>query len=293
MQFRKITVVGVGLLGGSIGLGIRARQLSPVVFGAVRRHESVAECLRLGVVTDASTDVAKAVIDADLVILCAPLGQLPDLFDQAAPYLARAAIVTDVGSAKGDLVQVLESKAQPRGIRFVGSHPMAGSEKAGCAASRADLFSGAICAVTPTARSDAGAVEIVADFWRALGSRVLLMAPDAHDEMVARTSHAPHVAAAGLAAMALDPAGPPEQSLLCASGFRDATRIAGGPPAMWRDIALSNRRWLSPALGALVAELESFREWLDKGDGARIEQYFAEAKRRRDAWCQLSEGSED
>lgn len=286
MHLGKITLVGVGLLGGSLGLAIRRLRLADQVCGFVRRANAVAECERLGVVDRATRSLAAAVTDADLVVLCSPIGQMRGLAQEMLPFLKADAVITDVGSVKGVVVEELEPLVESVGAHFVGSHPMAGSEKTGAAAARADLFQNAVCVVTPTTRTNRNALRLVNEFWTALGSRLLSLTPTQHDDMVSRSSHLPHVVAAELANYVLSPVHPREQALLCANGFRDTTRIAGGSPEMWRDIALANRQHLARVLGVFLEDLSEFRRALDESDAAAIEEFFAQARQRRDAWRQ-------
>jgi prephenate dehydrogenase len=285
VQFQKITIVGVGLLGGSIGLAARRRKLAREVAGFVRRAASSKDCERAGAVDYATTDLLAAVSNADLVILCTPLAQMPALMEQLLPALKRGAIVTDVGSVKADVVRELESLAKKAGAHFVGSHPMAGGEKMGVLASREDLFHGAVCVVTATNRTNTAAARKLEKFWKALGSRVLKMDPAQHDLLVSRSSHLPHVAAAALVNLVLHPRNHQAQAGLCATGFRDITRIASGSPEMWRDISLANRKNLSQSVDALVADLKKFQDVLKKSDARAVENFFATAKQLRDNWC--------
>ena len=284
-EWQKITLVGIGLLGGSLGLAIKQRRLAARVEGFVRRAASVAECERLGVVDRATLDLAAAVNGADLVILCTPLAQMGPLTAQMLPALKAGAIVTDVGSVKASVVEVLEVPIARAGAHFVGSHPMAGAEKTGVSVARADLFKGAVCVLTPTPDSSPTAVRRLEEFWKAVGSWPMKLKPETHDELVSRSSHLPHVVAAGLANYVLSPALPKEQPLLCATGFRDSTRIASGSPEMWRDIALANRRHLSLALGGFIEDLQQFQLALDNSDAGAIEEFLLNAKQRRDEWC--------
>lgn len=274
--------MGVGLLGGSLGLALKRRGLADEVQGFVRRASSVAECLALGVVDRCSRNLAEAVADADLVVLCSPVGQMATLFREMSRHLAPDCVVTDVGSVKSAPVAEIEPLAGAAGVRFVGSHPMAGAEKSGPAHARADLFDGAVCALTPTTASDPAAVDLIRRMWEAVGARVLPMNPVLHDDLVARSSHLPHVVAAGLANYVLSPAHPREQAELCAGGFRDTTRVASGSPELWRDIALANRRHLSRVLGVFIEDLSEFRLALDAGDATAVEEFFRQAKARRD-----------
>jgi prephenate dehydrogenase len=285
VQFRKITIVGVGLLGGSIGLAARQRRLAGEVAGFVRRTASLKDCEKAGAVDYATTDLCAAVSKADLVILCTPLAQMRSLVQQFLPALKRGAIVTDVGSVKADVVRELESVIAKAGAHFIGSHPMAGGEKMGVLAARADLFKCAINILTPTKKSNAAAVRKLERFWKSLGARTLRLEAAQHDLLVSRTSHLPHVTAAALANLVLNPASPKTQAALCATGFRDTTRIASGSPEMWRDIALANRKNLARSVDAFMTELKKFQSALKAGDGKAVESFFATAKERRDNWC--------
>jgi prephenate dehydrogenase len=285
VQFRKITIIGVGLLGGSIGLATRQRRLAGEVAGYVRRKSSLKDCERAGAVDYSTTDLLAAVSNADLVILCTPLAQMRSLAQQFLPALKRGAIVTDVGSVKAGVVRELETIIAKAGAHFVGSHPMAGGEKMGVLAARADLYANAVCVVTPTKKSNADVVRKVEKFWKSLGARVLKLDAAQHDLLVSRSSHLPHVVAATLANLVLNPAAPKTQAALCATGFRDTTRIASGSPEMWRDIALANRQNLLRALAAFEMELKKFQSALKRGDARAIEKFYTTAKQRRDHWC--------
>ena len=285
MHFQKITIIGVGLLGGSIGLAVKRRKLARQIAGFVRRRASLKDCERAGAVDFATTDLPAAVWDADLVILCTPLAQMRSRVREMLPALKRGAVVTDVGSVKTSVVRELESLVQKSGAHFVGSHPMAGAEKTGVAAARADLFANTVCIVTPTQKTNRAALKQVKQFWNAVGSRVLELKPEVHDALVSRSSHLPHVVAATLAGHVLNPAHPKQQAALCANGFRDTTRIASGSPEMWRDIALANRQNLARSLNAFIADLQKFQHLVKKGDAKALTIFFESAKQRRDDWC--------
>lgn len=284
MRFEKIAIIGVGLLGGSLGLVIKQRKLAAKVDGYVRRTASISECENAGVVDHATREIQRAVENADLIILCTPLSRMRELAEQMLPALKPGAIVTDVGSVKANVVQELEPLFASANAHFIGSHPMAGGEKAGVSASKADLFDNAVCVITPTAQSNAPALETVESFWKSVGARVVKLSPETHDELVGRSSHLPHVIAAELANYVLSPTHAKEQALLCANGFRDTTRIASGSPEMWRDISLANQKNLSRILGVYIEGLEEFRHVLDSGDTKAIEEFFEKARQRRDDW---------
>jgi prephenate dehydrogenase len=280
----KVTLIGVGLLGGSLGLALRQRKLAGQVVGFVRRPEAVSECERLGVVDKADTDLWRAVEGADLVVICTPIAQMRALVEQALPKFKAGAIVTDVGSVKGSVVAEMEPLFASSKASFIGSHPMAGAEKMGAAAARSDLFEKAVCVITPTRRSKAAAVKKLEELWKAVGGIPVKLAPDLHDDLVSRSSHLPHVVAAELANYILSPALPKEQAQLCATGFRDTTRIASSSPEMWRDICQANAKNLSRVLGVFIEDLQEFQHALENGDTRAIEEFFRTAKQRRDAW---------
>jgi prephenate dehydrogenase len=284
VQFKKITIVGVGLLGGSIGLAVRQRRLAREIAGFVRRAASVKDCEKACAADYATTDLLAAVSNADLVILCTPLAQMRSLTEQILPALKRGAIVTDVGSVKAGVVRELESLVQKSGAHFVGSHPMAGGEKMGVLAARADLYANSVCVVTPTKKSNTNAIRKLEKFWQSLGAQTLRLDAAEHDLLVSRSSHLPHVVAATLANLVLNPGNPKTQTALCATGFRDTTRIASGSPEMWRDIALANRKNVSRAMDAFVAELKKIQSALNRNDAKAVEKFFAAAKARRDKW---------
>jgi len=284
MRWNNISLIGLGLLGGSLGLAIKQRQLALKSQAYVRRRASITEGAALGVAGLITLDLAEAVQGSDLIILCTPLSQMPVLAAEMRPHLKAGAIVTDVGSVKMTVVQELEPLLREAKVSFVGSHPMAGSEKTGLAAARADLFQNAICLVTPGAHSPVDATCAVQDFWKAVGGSPIRMTPEMHDDLVSRSSHLPHVVAAELANYVLSPAHPKEQALVCANGFRDTTRIAAGSPEMWRDIALANRKNLGRVLGVFIEDLQEFQLALERGDVQAIEEFFTKAKQRREQW---------
>ena len=293
VRWKKITIVGMGLLGGSLGLVARKKRLAGEVAAYVRRPQSIKECERAGAADYATTDLLAAVSNADLVILCTPLAQMRELAGRMLPALKRGAIVSDVGSVKGSVVAELEPIIAVAGAHFVGAHPMAGGERSGVGAASVDLFRNAVCVLTPTANSDASAVRALEDFWRALGSRLLTLTPELHDELVARCSHLPHVVAAELVNYVLSPSHPKEQAQLCANGFRDTTRIAAGSPEMWRDIALANGAQLSQVLDAFIADLQKLQRAIQGGEAKVVEEFFATARQRREGWSgQASPSSE-
>lgn len=288
MLFEKISIIGVGLLGGSLGLAIRERKLAARVEGFVRREEAIAECDSLGVVDRASNDLASVLADADLIILCTPVEHMASLIEPVKESVKPGAVLTDVGSVKVCVVEKLESLAKSAGASFIGSHPMAGGEKIGVGESRPDLFQNAVCALTPTGASDIAALNRVNAFWQSLGMNVIQLGPKLHDQLVCRASHLPHLVASVLADYVLDPKFPREQRQLCANGFRDTTRVASGPVEMWRGILSENRENLSADIDEMVGKLTALQNALSANDPEMIESLLRSGHDRRDAWLKDS-----
>lgn len=275
-NIRQVAVLGVGLLGGSVGLALRAQGFDGRIVGAGRRQSSLDRALEMGTIDTATLDPAEAAAGADLVILATPVGAFERLLTAVRPALKRGAIVTDVGSTKRQVVQAAE-KILGRGGPFVGSHPMAGSENRGPIFARADLYVGATCIVTPTAHTPPAKVAPVEAFWQVLGMRTLRMSPTAHDKAVARVSHLPHVLAGLLTLL------PSDADLdVAATGFRDATRMASGSPEMWRDILVTNRKAIAAAIAAMGKDMAKLADLVANGDDRAIERFFEKAKTRRD-----------
>ena len=272
----NLAILGPGLLGGSISLAVRARGSHRVAMWA-RRSEAVDEVSRLGVADRASADLQAVVADADFVILCVPIGAMPGLARQVAEAIPHGTIVTDVGSVKAEVCAQLGPLFRDHG-RFVGSHPMAGSDQTGLAAARADLFEGAVSIVTPDDSSDAEAVAAVSGFWQALGSRVLEVSPAEHDRIVAHISHLPHILAAALVNTVA--AKRPDAFEYCGPGFRDTTRVAGGPPEMWTEILRTNRVAVREATEALIEKLGEIATLLERDQP--MTEFLTQAKAQRD-----------
>ncbi len=275
-EFKCVTIVGVGLLGGSLGLAMKARTPSVRIFGVGRRRQALDEALACGAIDEAYLDAAEPAGRSDLVVLATPVCAFEQHLRTIAPVLADGAVVTDVGSTKDFVVRTAGGTLGKAGA-FVGSHPMAGSEKKGVAHASADLFEGATCVITPIPETPPTTAERVENLWRSLGMRTLRMDPRDHDRAVAAVSHLPHAVSAVLATL-------PEQRYMevAATGFRDMTRLAAGDPEMWRDILVTNREAVLEALDAMAGSLSRLRDLLDRSDAAGIERMLAEARDRRE-----------
>lgn len=275
-RFQRAAILGVGLIGGSVALGLRRKGLAARVVGVTRSAEKAEHLVRLGVVDEATAALDAGADGADLVVACTPVGSIAEGI-VAAAGVAPGALLTDAGSTKAQIVEAVVGRLGPS-ARFVGTHPLAGGHRTGPEAARPDLCDGATTIVTPHDGADPEAVGAVCDLWRDLGCRVETMAPDAHDRLVAVTSHVPHIAAAAVAATT------PEASLpFAATGWSGTTRVAAGSPALWRDILLTNRQAIADGVDALLDHLRAYREALAEADAERIEQLLDEGRRRRDA----------
>lgn len=281
-MIQRLAVVGVGLLGGSVAKAARATGLAREIVGVGRDAARLAPALADGTLDRATTDLAAGVAGADLVVLAAPVATAERLLPAVWAAVGAETLVTDVGSTKAGIVRAARALARERAVAFVGSHPMAGSERSGYEAARADLFRDATVVVTPTEGSDGGAVKAVIAFWERLGAgRVVTLDPEAHDRAVAAISHLPHLVACALveAVARLDPGA----FGLAARGFRDTTRIAAGDPAVWEEIFLANREALDAATAAFRQALAELTAAIERGDGEALRARLAAIRARREA----------
>lgn len=269
-HFEKVTLIGVGLLGGSLGLAMKKRRMAGQIAGVGHRKHSLDAALAKGAIDTAYLDAREPVTDADLVVICTPAARVNAYLDQIRPLCRPSTVITDVASTKS-LICRHAAATWPHPLRFIGSHPMAGSEKFGVQHARPDLYEGCVTIVENCAHLDGDARRLVADLWESVGARVVSLHPDIHDELAARSSHMPHVIAACIARVAAkhEDVGP-----LAGPGFRDVTRIAAGRPEVWRDICITNQKPTLNALEELEAEIDLFRQALRSGDAQQIEDWF-------------------
>ena len=274
----RVAIFGPGLIGGSVAMAIRERSPETRITAWDRNPESLDRILEMGLADRTERDPFRAVEEADLVVLCTPVGTMADLAAVFAPGLRPDAFVTDAGSVKHPVVERLTPIL---GTRFVGAHPMAGSERSGIGAARKNLFEGAPCIVTPEAGSDSEAVGHVSDFWTSLGCRVTRMPAAEHDRLVARISHLPHAVAFALVNLVLDtlPAGAQE---LAGGSFRDATRVASSDPSLWTGILTENRTEVAAALREMAKLLKAMASALGEENPDSLLDFLARAKEHRD-----------
>jgi prephenate dehydrogenase len=298
-KWRTVAIVGVGLIGGSIGLALRRGKLAERIVGVGRRPHTLKKARALGAIDIGTTHVAQGVAEAELVVVCTPLECVVASVREVAAHCPRHALVTDVGSIKGPIVAALERPpatpggagrrrngrsasaardGEPAGPVFIGSHPLAGSEKTGPEHARASLFKGRVTIITPTRRTRGKDLASITEFWTSLGSTVVTMSPERHDEAVSAVSHLPHLVASALAA-----ATPANRLWLAATGWQDTTRVAAGDIALWRDILLGNREHVLKSLRRFAKVLGMLRRSLSSKDAAQLERILLAGKRNRDA----------
>ena len=269
-----VAIIGVGLIGGSIGLALRARGLADRVVGLGRNPEALEEARRLGAIDEGTTDTVRAVGGADVAVICTPVTRVAHDAIGAAVAGPMRLLVTDAGSTKRAIVADVEAHALARET-FVGAHPIAGSERKGVAHARADLFEGRACVLTPTGRTPPDRLGRARAFWQGLGCRLVEMGPAAHDDALAMTSHLPHAVAVALA-LAI-----PENLLpLAAGAYRDGTRVAAADPDLWAGILLANRMPVLEALGAFQDRVGQLERALMDGDEAGLRDLWEAARSR-------------
>lgn len=273
--FRKVTIAGVGLMGGSLGLALKKFGIAKEIVGLSKSNANLDEAIRLGAVDSVTENIEEALRNSDLVVLATPVDTIVTLLPMLQPYLRRGMIVTDVGSVKGAVVDAAE-KILGQNIFFVGSHPLAGSEKKGVENSTADLFVGSKCIMTPTESTNPVAKEKIKHMWSKIGAEVQFMSPEEHDQVLGYISHLPH-----LAAFALIESIPQENLVFAPAGLRDTTRIASSSPQMWGDIALANSRPVLKALDEYVLYLSQLRKAIVNRDKQALVQHFTKANEKR------------
>jgi len=280
----KLVIIGVGLIGGSLAMALRhAGQVRRVV-GVGRSRANLDQALALGVVDEASDDTTQALACADVVLLALPVAAMADWFGRIADHLGTDTLVIDAGSTKQDVIAAARAALGSKIGQFVPAHPIAGAERSGVGAARADLFRGKNLILTPLPENPPALQARAEAVWQSAGAQVLEMAADEHDRVFAAVSHLPHLAAFALVD---ELATRPEAGLFfrhAGSGFRDFTRIAGSSPEMWRDIALANRQALTVELDAYLARLSAYRAALNAGDADALMQSFTRASEARSRW---------
>jgi prephenate dehydrogenase len=273
MRVATLGIIGVGLIGGSIALAARRRGVASRILGVDRNEGTLDHARAHGLIDDAFLDPVRAGVQSELIVVCTPVDCIAAQVLGAAPHCRHGTLITDVGSTKAGIVGKVEARLPPQ-VSFVGSHPLAGSEKQGPAHADADLLTNRLVVVTPTPQTDAKAVERISDFWRSLGASVLHLSPREHDDALALTSHLPHLVAAALAGIL-----PPHWYALTATGFRDTTRLAAGNPALWTSIFRANPDAVLHGLDQFMFRLQQFRNAIAADDAAALLSLLEQGKK--------------
>jgi cyclohexadieny/prephenate dehydrogenase len=292
--FQRIALIGFGLIGGSIARAARAQGLAGEIVATARSPATRARVRELGIVDRVVDTSAEAVKDADLVILCIPVGACGPVAQDIAPHLKAGAIVSDVGSVKGMVLREMAPHL-PKTVHFIPAHPVAGTEHSGPDSGFAELFINRWCILTPPPGVDTAAVEKLATFWRALGANVETMAADHHDLVLAVTSHLPHLIAYTIVGTAdeLEDVTQAEVLKFSAGGFRDFTRIAASDPTMWRDVFLANKDAVLEMLGAFQEDLSKLTRAIRRGDGEALFDHFTRTRAIRRGIVSLGQETAD
>jgi len=279
---KNIAILGLGLMGASLALGLKKRGFTGRILGYARREETRSQALGTGVADEVFADPSAAVREADIVVVCVPIWTIASLAEQIVPALKPGAVVTDVGSTKSELLKTMEPLFKNSAACFVGSHPIAGSEKTGIEAGNPDLYEGRLTVVCPSEGASA-----ISNLWKSVGSEVVEMSPEQHDALLAATSHLPHMVAAALARSVADgdPAGKAD---FCGTGFKDTTRVASGSADMWVDIIDTNRAALEAELDRFHEELQGLIAILRGGNSADIRNWLETAATNRNQILDLN-----
>jgi prephenate dehydrogenase len=280
-RLKTLAVIGVGLIGGSLALALKRAGAVASVVGFDRDHAALERAAALGVIDTTAGSASEAAKGADLVVVAVPVRAIGQVLHDVSLAMEAGAVVTDVGSTKGDVVRTAREELRERFPRFVPGHPIAGREASGVDAALPDLFRNARIVLTPTAETAPDAVDMVRGVWETAGGRVCLAKAEDHDRIFAAVSHLPHLLSFALVSEIAARSDSAELLAFAAGGFRDFTRIAASSPEMWRDISLQNRVALLAELDRYAARLAVFRELVDKGDGPGLERLMAEARATR------------
>ena len=284
MFFEKVAVIGVGLIGGSFALALKAAKRGGHVVGAGRSAANLKLALERGAIDSIESDVAAAVRGADLVLVAIPVAQISGVMLSIEKALKPGAIVSDAGSTKRDVVAAARAALGAKIAQFVPAHPIAGAEHSGAAAANPELFRGRRLVLTPLEENKKQDIETIAGLWTVIGARVSRMTPEEHDQVFAAVSHLPHLLASALVSDVSERPNSAQLFGYAAGGFRDFTRIASSHPEMWRDICVANRDCLLHELHLFENKLKTIGTMLEAGDAASLEKLFAEARAARERW---------
>ena len=292
---KKLVIFGVGLIGGSVALALKSNKAALAlkkangdtrIVGVGRSVESLDKALKLGVIDALETNIHAACSDADLILIAAPVAQTTAILESIKPHLGKETVITDAGSTKGDVLATARAILGEQFSQFVGAHPIAGAEKSGVSAAKADLFIGKNVVLTPAPETNSHALLRATELWQTCGAKVSEMSAETHDGIFAAVSHLPHLLAFALVDDIAKRRNAAQLFSFAASGFRDFTRIAGSSPEMWRDISLANKTALLGEINAFETELSQLKQLLANEDGAGLRALFEHASKARNDWAE-------
>lgn len=282
---KKLVIFGVGLIGGSVALALKKQANAPLCVGIGRNRANLDQALSLGIIDTIETDIASALTDADMVLIAAPVAQTKNILQSIQPHLNPNTIITDAGSTKADVLAMAQAILGEQANQFVGAHPIAGAEKSGASAAKADLYVGKNVVITPSSNTNHEAVNQVRQLWQACGANVIEMSAEKHDGIFATVSHLPHLLAFVLVEEIASRDNAEELFNFAASGFRDFTRIAGSSPEMWRDISFANKAALLNEISTYEQALSKLKQTLAGEDTDALQALFERASEARNQWA--------
>ena len=281
-MINKITIIGVGLIGGSLALALKERNLAKAVFGYGRDQTRLEEAQKSNVIDAFSTNIKEAIDEANIVVIATPVGTFKDILDQIEPLISSNVIITDVGSTKSDIVNIVNDVLRDKSSYFIPAHPIAGKERSGFEVSDSKLYDGKKVIITPQEANSPESIDVIDQMWKNVGADVDFMSAESHDNLLGMTSHLPHMLAFSLVNYLVDQN--PNASIYAGGGFKDFSRIASGDAIMWRDICLQNKNQIMNHLKGYQSTLDDLLEAINDEDSEKLGQLFTTAKKTRDSW---------
>ena len=281
-MINKITIVGVGLIGGSLARALKEKNLAKTVFGYGRDRSRLEDAKKSNIIDDYSTQIEEAVNHADIIVIATPVGTFRNIFSEVKPLIANDVIISDVGSTKTNIVDIAKEILGDKSQCFVPAHPIAGKEKSGFEASDGNLYNGKKVIITPIEDNSSESIQVIESMWKNVGAEVDFMSPQSHDDLLGMTSHLPHMLAFSLVNYLVDQN--PSASIYAGGGFKDFSRIASGDAVMWRDICLQNKDKIITHLRGYQSTVEELIDAIDQEESDKLELLFATAKKTRDSW---------
>lgn len=281
-MINKITIIGVGLIGGSLALALKERNLAKAVFGYGRDQTRLEEAQKSNVIDAFSTNIKEAIDEANIVVIATPVGTFKDILDQIEPLISSNVIITDVGSTKSDIVNIVNDVLKDNSSCFIPAHPIAGKERSGFEVSDSKLYDGKKVIITPQETNSPESIDVIDQMWKNVGADVDFMSAESHDNLLGMTSHLPHMLAFSLVNYLVDQN--PNASIYAGGGFKDFSRIASGDAIMWRDICLQNKNQIMSHLKGYQSTLDDLLEAINDEDSDKLGQLFTTAKKTRDSW---------